>query len=67
VQAVSWESDSRFLVFDGERDGRFTDPVAAVEQEDGGVSSADRGGCSTVNHGGYALLLLLPLLLLSWR
>lgn len=67
VQAVSWESDSRFLVFDGERDGRFRDPVAAAEKEDGGVSSAGRGGCSAVNHAGYALFLLLPLLLLTWR
>jgi len=67
VQAVSRESDSRFLVFDGERDGRFRDPVAAAEREDGGVYPAGRGGCSAVNHGGYVLLLLLPLLLLTGR
>jgi len=67
VQAVSWESDSRFLVFDGERDGRFRDPVAAAEKEAGDVYSAGRGGCSAVNPGGFVLLLLLPLLLLTGR
>jgi hypothetical protein len=67
VQAVSWESDSRFLVFDGERDGMFTDPVAAAEKEDDEVSPAGRGGCSAADFAGFACLLLLPLLLLTGK
>lgn len=65
VQAVSWEGDSRFLIFDGQRDGKFRDPVAAAEKEDGGVSSAGRRGCSAEDGSGCAFLLLLPLLLLT--
>lgn len=65
VQAVIASGDCRFLVFDGEKDGHFVDPVVAVEKTSSGYGGG--GGCSAFPLSGLALLFLPLVALLKGR
>ncbi len=63
VQAISDETDRYFFIFDGEEDGHFKDPIAAVRKPLAG-SGGGGGGCRISVLPVISLLLMIPLALL---
>ena len=69
VQPLYTPSDDRgrFLVFDGTKDGKFTDPLllAVPKPLESAGSSSSGGGCAAAGFSPFAPLLLAPLFLLK--
>lgn len=58
----------RFVVFDGLRDGKYTDPLILAAPRPKNAQKQGSGGCDSVSAGGAgAALLLLPVLVVSLR
>ncbi len=58
----------RFIVFDGMKDGKYTDPLILAVPRPKNAQKQGSGGCSSVPGGGAGTaLLLLPILFVSLR
>lgn len=64
VQAITDSDDHFFLIFDGQKDGRFSDPLTVTETQKGSGSS---GNCNVGFSPAFALLFLPLLTLLKKR
>jgi len=66
VQAISDNSDRYFLIFDGEEDGHFKDPIVLVRKplEEDKVGGGGGGGCNIAILPGIGLILAIPIVFL---
>ena len=66
VQALSNANDRYFLIFDGEEDGHFKDPIVLVRKplEEDKVGGGGGGGCNIAILPGMGLILAIPIVFL---